>query len=143
MLYLHVDDSFLLASRKCLVEIKGTLSSELEFVNGWLIDNNLWLHMGKIQSIVFRTKTKQLKCNTLIIVCNGNVIESESTVTYLGVTLDKSLSGDVMTSDVLSKTSNKRMVLFRNARKFNMKIKQNSCFIFDALYFRLHMLGMV
>ena len=53
--------------------------------------------------------------------CNGNVIELESTVTYLGVSLDQSLSGDAIASDVLSKTSNKLMHLYRNARKFNIK----------------------
>jgi len=56
------------------------------------------------------------------IVCNGNIIESKSTVTYLGGTLDQSLSGDA--SDVLFKTSNKLKFLHRNARKFNMKTKQ-------------------
>ena len=54
-------------------------------------------------------------------VCNGNVIESKSTVTYLGVTLDQSLSEDVIASDVLSKPSNKLTFLYRNAIKINIK----------------------
>ena len=91
-LLLHADDSVLLTSGQDLVEIEATLSS----VNGWLIDNKLSLHLGKIQSIVFGTRTKLCKCNTINIVCNGNIIESKSTVTYLGVTLDQSLSGDVL-----------------------------------------------
>ena len=61
MLFLHADDSILLASRKCLVEIEGTVSSELESVNDWLIDNKLSLHLGKIQFIVFGTKTKPIE----------------------------------------------------------------------------------
>ena len=122
-LYLYADDSVLLASGKDLVEIEATLSSELESVNDWLIDNKLSLHLGKIQSIVFGTRTKLCKCNTLNIVCNGNVIESKATVTYLGVTLDQSLSGDVIASGVLFKTSNKLNFLYRNARKFNTKTK--------------------
>ena len=43
------------------------------------------------------------KRNTLNIVCNGILIESKSSVTYLGVTLDQSLSGGVIASDVLLK----------------------------------------
>ena len=73
----------------------------------WFIDNKLSLHLGKTQPIVFGTRTKLCKCNTLNIACNGIVIESKQTVTYLGVTLDQSLSDDVKASDVLFKTSNK------------------------------------
>ena len=75
-------------------------------MNDWLNDNKLSLHLGKTQSIVFGIRKQLCKCNTLNIVCNGIVIESKSTVTYLGVTLDQSLSGDVITSNVLFKTSN-------------------------------------
>ena len=118
-LLLYVDDSILLASGKDLVEFKATSSSELESVN-----DKVSLHLGKTQSIVFGTRKKLCKCNTLNIVCNGNVTESKSTITYLGVTLDQSLSGDVIASDVLFKTSNKLKFLYRNARKFNMKTKK-------------------
>ena len=90
-------------------------------MNDWLIDNKLSFHLGKTQSIVFGTRNTLWKCNTLNIVCNGIVIESKSTVTYLGVTLYQSLSGDVIASGGLFKTSNKLKFLYRNARKFNMK----------------------
>ena len=118
-LLLYADDSVLLASGKDLVEIEATLSRDLESVNNWLIDNKLSLHLGKTH-IVFGTRKRLCKCNTLNIVCNGNVIESKSTVTYLGVTLDQSLSGDVIASDV----PNKLMFLYWNARMFNMKTKK-------------------
>ena len=113
----------MLASGKDVVEIEATLSSELKSVKDWLIDYKLSLHLGETQSIVFGTRNTLCKCNTLNIVCNGIAIESKSTVTYLGVTLDQSLSGDVIASDVLFKTSNKLKFLYRNARKFNMKTK--------------------
>ena len=77
-------------------------------MNDWLINNTLSLHLGKTQSIVFGTK-KTCICNTLNIVCNGNVIKSKST--YLGVTLYQSLSGDAIASGVLSKTSKHTKVL--------------------------------
>ena len=102
-LLLYADDSVLLASGKDLVEIEATLGSELESWNDWLINNKLSLHLGKTQSIVFGTKRKLCKCNTINIVCNGDVIESKSTVTYLGVILDQSLSGDAIPSNVLLK----------------------------------------
>ena len=78
-LLLYADDSVLLASGKDIVEIEATLCSELKSVNDRLIDNKLSLHLGKTQSIVFGTKNKLCKCNTLNSVCNGIVIESKST----------------------------------------------------------------
>ena len=104
-LLLYADDSVLLASGKDIVEIEATLNFPLKSVNDWLIYNKLSLHLGKTQSIVFGTIKKLCKCYILNIVSNGIVIESKSTVTYLGVTLDQSLSGDVIASDVLFKTS--------------------------------------
>ena len=62
---------------------------------------------GKIQFILFGTMTKLWKCNILTIVCNGNVIESKSTPTYLDPTLDQCRSGDIIISGKLSKTSDK------------------------------------
>jgi hypothetical protein len=85
-LLLYADDSVLLASGKDIVEIEATLSSELKSVKDWLIDYKLSLHLGETQSIVFGTRNTLCKCNTLNIVCNGIVIESKQTVTYLGVT---------------------------------------------------------
>ena len=50
-LLLYADDSVLLVSGKDLVETEATLSSELESVNDWLIDDKISLHFGKTQSI--------------------------------------------------------------------------------------------
>ena len=67
--------------------IESTLSSELEYVSNWLIDNKLFLHLGKTQSILFGTKRRLSTGVKLNVICNGNVIESKSNVTYLGVVI--------------------------------------------------------
>ena len=64
-LLLYANDSVLLVSGKDLVEIEATLSSELESMNDWLINNKLSLLLGKTQSFVFGTRKKLCKCNTL------------------------------------------------------------------------------
>ena len=56
--------------------------------------------------------------------CGGNDIESRQTVTYLGVTLDQSLSGDVIANKVVSKCTNKVKFLYRNAKQFDLKTKK-------------------
>ena len=57
-LLLYADDSALIASGKNVADIESTLSSELEYVSNWLIDNKLSLHLGKTQSILFGTKRR-------------------------------------------------------------------------------------
>ena len=49
---------------------------------------------------------------------------SGQTVTYLGVTLDQSLSGDVIANKVVSKCTNKVKFLYRNAKQFDLKKKK-------------------
>jgi len=61
--------------------------------------------------------------NYFNVVCNGHGIESKTVVTYLGVTLDQSLSGDAMASSDVSKSSNKLRFLYRNTRKLDLKTK--------------------
>ena len=53
-----------------------------------------------------------------------HVIESKSNVTYLGVTLDQFLSGEIIASNILYKSSNKLKFLYRNAGKFNLSTKK-------------------
>ena len=123
-LLLYADDSALIASGKNVADIESTLSSELEYVSNWLIDNKLSLHLGKTQSILFGTKRRLSTGVKLNVICNGNVIESKSNVTYLGVTLDQFLSGEIIASNILYKSSNKLKFLYRNAGKFNLETKK-------------------
>ena len=122
-LLLYADDSALIASGKNVADIESTLSSELEYVSNWLIDNKLSLHLGKTQSILFGSKRRLSTGVKLNVICNGNVIESKSNFTYLGVTLDQFLSGEIIASNILYKSSNKLKCLYRNAGKFNLEKK--------------------
>ena len=86
---------------KNVADIESTLSSELEYVSNWLIDNKLSLHLGKTQSILFGMKRRLNTGVKFNVICNGNVIESKSNVTYFGVTLDQFLSGEIIASNIL------------------------------------------
>ena len=70
-------------------------------VKFWLIDNKVSLHLGKTQSIVSGTERRLSTGVKLNVICNGNVIESKSNVTCLGVTLDQLLSGEIIASNIL------------------------------------------
>ena len=66
---IYADDSVLLASGKDLVGIEATLSSDLESLSDYLINNKLSLHFGKTQPIVFGIGTKRqiYKCTLSIL----------------------------------------------------------------------------
>ena len=117
-----------------MADIESTLSSELEYVSNWLIDNKLSLHLGKTQSILFGTKRRLSTGVKLNVICNGNVIESKSNVTYLCVTLDQFLSGEIIASNILYKSSNK--LKFYTGILVNLTSKQKTVDIcFDSMSF--------
>ena len=124
---LYADDSALFVSGKDVAEIEAALSVELEgneAVQEWLVDNKLSLHLGKTESILFASKRRVQRKNGLMVKCGGNDIESRQTVTYLGVTLDQSLSGDVIANKVVSKCTNKVTFFYRNAKQFDLKTEK-------------------
>ena len=63
------------------------------------------------------------KRRELHITCNGNDIESEAKVTYLGVTLDQNVSGASMITKIVSKCNSKIKFLYRNAKNLDKKTK--------------------
>ena len=91
-LLLYADDSALLVSGSDVSEIEKTLGNELDSVSKWLIDNRLSIHLGKTESILFGTKRKLSRTNALKVTCNGTDIVSQKSVTYLGLTLEQSLT---------------------------------------------------
>ena len=69
-------------------------------------------------------KRRLTKFNKLQVKYSGSDIESKQQVTYLGVKLHQSLSGDTIVNDIISKCSKKVKFLYRNARDFNLDIKK-------------------
>ena len=135
-LILYADDSALLASGNDINVIESTLSSELENLNEWLIDNKLSLHLGKTESILFGTGHKLKKHPDLRIHCKGSSIKSTTCVKYLGAKLDSTLSGESMCQDVINKVNCRLKFLYRKARcldYFSRKLLANSLIlcIFD------------
>jgi len=90
------------------------LSDDLQAVSSWLVDNKLSLHLGKTESIVFGSKHKFKSNPSLIVSCNGIVIQSAYSVKYLGATLDQHLSCENMASSLINKANVRLKLLYRN-----------------------------
>ena len=123
-LLLYADDSALLVSGRDVSEIEENLSMELDSVCEWLTENKLSIHLGKTESILFATKRRLRNVNSINVSCNGNNIVSKANVSYLGVNLDQSLTGEDIANTVIAKSSNKLKFLYRNTRNFNLKTKK-------------------
>ncbi|XP_076064536.1 uncharacterized protein LOC143038827 isoform X1 [Oratosquilla oratoria] len=123
-LLLFADDSALIVSGRDPVEVEEKLSVELSSVQDWLIDNRLSLHLGKTESIVFASKPNLRKRSDVQVRCGVHVLESKQEVTYLGIPLDQSLSGNAITDKIVSKCSHKVKFLYRKARNFDLETKK-------------------
>ena len=99
------------------------LARELDSLSEWLEENRLSLHLGKTQSILFGSKKRLRTSNKLHVVCNGNGIEPDVEVTYLGVILDQYLSGSSIVNKIVTKCNNKIKFLYRNAKSFDLQTK--------------------
>ena len=123
-LLLYADDSALLVSGSDVSLIQRKLSQELSVVQEWLVDNKLSLHLGKTESILFASKSKLRINNCVQVECGGVGIESKQNVTYLGITLDQSLSGEPTANAVINKSNNKLKFLYRKARNLDQHTKK-------------------
>ena len=112
-LLLYADDSAILVSGTDPKIISHILSNELDNANKWLIDNKLSLHLGKTESILFGTKKKLASVNNFHIQCNNTSIKSVKNVSYLGLTLDNTLSGDCIVTNIIKKSSSRLKFLYR------------------------------
>ena len=99
-LLLYADDSALIVTGKDVSVIQQTLSSEIESVREWLIDNKLSLHLGKTESILFGSKRRLHNKSTMGVACANNVINSKTCVKYIGLEIDQDLSGRFITDKI-------------------------------------------
>ena len=78
--------------RSRLFIIKGSLLRGYCLIDN--IDNKLSLHLGKTEAILFGSKRKLNSVQDFTVTCDDKIINNASSVKYLGVTLDNTVSGD-------------------------------------------------
>ena len=102
-LLLYADDSVLLVSDRDPNIVSKKLKSDLISCNQWFSENKLSMHVGKTECILFGSKRNLSKIKEFKIEYNGCTIKGQSTVKYLGVILDQTLSGDHMAKSASQK----------------------------------------
>ena len=124
----YADDSALIYSDKDPERISHVLRDNLESCNKWLIENNLSLHTGKTELILFGSKRKVNNFDDFsIVLSTGQVIKSKHTVVYLGLELNQFLDGDEIATKIVKQVNSRLKFLYRQAKFLDQKMKKLVC----------------
>ena len=128
-LLLYADDTCLIFQHKDIHEIEVVLNRNFSVLCDWFIDNKLSIHFGedKTKSILFGSKYKLKKSNSLNIQYKDIHIKQYSKVTYLGCILDETLSGDSMALHVINKINSRLKFLYRQNKFLNTSLRRLLC----------------
>jgi hypothetical protein len=126
---LYADDTAIIYSHKDPRVIGKKLSDMLQSCQEWLVDNKLSLHLGKTESIMFGTKRK-LTPNIeeqFEVKCVDQVIKRQECVKYLGVQLDKTLSGELIVNSIINKANQRLKFLYRHQKCLSQSARKTLC----------------
>ena len=118
-LIMYADDTILLVSDRNLKNVAQNLSTELSRCSHWLTNNGLSMHMGKTEAIVLSSRRKKHLTKNFVIQSNGHDIHPSDEVKYLGLKIDKTLSGEATVNSILSKCTGRLKFLYRQGSALN------------------------
>ena len=128
-LFLYADDSCLVYQHKDVKEIERNLNKNFSNVCDWFVDNKLSIYFGedKTKCILFGTKHRLNKVNSLKIKYGEVHIKQYHSVTYLGCLLDETLSGESMAFKVINKINSRFRFLHRKNRFLSPPLRRLLC----------------
>jgi len=113
---MYADDTNLFISGKNLTDLISTLNCELGHYMTWMNVNKLSVNVSKTNYVIFRSKRNKIPSNICNLFLDGTVIERVSSVRFLGVILDETLSWLPHINHVKNKVA-KGMGIISKARK--------------------------
>lgn len=126
-LLLYADDSVIIASDADPGIVADSLSFDMKSVNRWLVDNQLSLHVGKTELILFGSNKKLSKVDNFHVLYEDQTIKPSNSVKYLGASLDQHLSGEVMVDTIVKRATGRLKFLYRYSKYFNQKLRKDLC----------------
>lgn len=101
---MYADDTVMYFAASNAQEISSTFTSELAKVNDWLVHNNLFIHQGKTECVLFGNGSRLVNAN-LSMNIDGKELTRVAEYKYLEVILDESLSWNAHVNYSISKVS--------------------------------------
>ena len=93
----------------------------------WLVDNKLSLHLGKTECILFGPKRKLKKVKYFKVTCFNHVIESTSSVKYLGLNIDNFVPWEIVFNSILSKVNARLKFMHCHSSSLSSRARKNLC----------------
>ena len=118
--YHFADDTNLLIIDKSIHSLQSKLNRDLKGLYGWLLANKISLNATKTELIIFR-KPSQKHIPIIKIKINGTRIVPVSKIKYLGVYLDRFLTGTAHSEQLLTKLNRAKGMI----SKIRHYLKQN------------------
>ena len=136
-LLLYANDSTILYSHSDPDQIANNLGKVLESCSDWLVDNKLSLHLGKTECILFGPKGKLKKVKNFKVTCFDHVIESTSSVKYLGLNIDNFVSGEMVVYNILSRVNAHLKFMYRHSSSLSSRARKTLVFSPNLMSLRL------
>ena len=134
---LYADDTTVFITGGSIIELEQRANAALAGINFWMIANRLTLNSKKTQSVLFHRKQRIVNPLDLSIYLDESCVGVSDSVKFLGVVLDKNLSWDTQTSNVLRRLS-KYVPIMHRIRDFcdvqTLKIVYNSLVYPNLIY---------
>ena len=113
---MYADDTVLYYANKESDVNQRVLNENLEKLNTWLIENNLFLNIEKTEAVLFGTTANLSKVTNYQLVINGSPLKRVSEFRYLDIVLNENLSWNAHIDDIIVKVG-KRLGLLRRLRR--------------------------
>ena len=123
-LLLYADDTILMASNRKPDLVAQELSSALSNCHQWFTNNKLVMHSGKTETILITSNRKKHLQKFYNIKHGDQVIKPSDSVKYLGLKIDRTLSGQEIVNSVLSKCNARLKFMYRFKDVLDLKTKK-------------------
>ena len=92
-----------------------------------MVDNELSLHVGKTEAIIFGS-SRRLKCtDDFSITCNNVTVNRVDCVKYLGILLDQRLNGECHALKAIKRISSRISFLYRKSSFLDFSTRKTLC----------------
>ena len=115
---MYANDAVMYFSATDSQVIADTLRNELVPVNKWLIDNNLFMHEGKTECMLFGNGPRLTLSTSFSIAIDGKVLNHVSEYKYLRVVLAASLTWNAHVDYLIGKVRKRLAMLGRIRKKY-------------------------
>lgn len=101
--HLYADDTIIIQSHDDPLALVQNMETELINIHEWFVLHKLTANKKKCQTIFFGSSNQLKKCDDLTVNFNEQAMETKTTVKYLGVHFDSSLTWKKHTSEIRKK----------------------------------------